>query len=115
MARPTPGTQPRKNSVAQKLSHPESQIEGLAGVEPGVAGGGVADVEVTFEDLLGAAQAFGHVVACELHVHTARPGAGGAMDGKERAQLAQDVIEAPRLAPALTGEGVAVHGVARPD
>src|ERR1700722_4707638 len=95
-------TQAGKNSAAQELSDPEGQIEGLARVEPGVAGGGVADVEVTFEDLFGSAQTFGHVVAGELHVHTARPGAGGSMDGKERAQLAQDVIEAPRLAPALT-------------
>src|SRR5207248_9257622 len=38
----------------------------------------------------------------------------GAMDGEERLALAQDALEGPRLVAARGGDGVAVHGIARP-
>ena len=51
---------------AQGLGDPEGQVERLAAVEPGVAHRLVAGVEVGVEDLVGPAQALGHVVAGEL-------------------------------------------------
>ena len=47
-------------------------------------------------------------------MHAARPRPRLLVGDKETAQLGQDVVEAPRLAPAVAGEGVAVHGVTRP-
>jgi hypothetical protein len=69
---------------------------------------------VAVEDLLGAAEALGHVVAGELDVDPARDGALGPVDGEEGAQLGHDVVEAARLVPVRGGEGVAVHRVAGP-
>src|SRR5580704_6349046 len=58
------------NLRAQQLRHLIRQIQRLAGVEPGVAGRGVADVEMVLHDLLLArpAQALGDIVAGQLHV-----------------------------------------------
>ena len=44
----------------------------------------------------------------------AGPGPLVAVDVEEGRELGEDVVEAPRLAAALAGEGVAVHGVAGP-
>src|SRR2546423_13760283 len=61
-ANPTP-LREGSRSAAQELGHPERQVQRLAGVEAGVAGGGVADVELVLEDRLGPAQALGDVIA----------------------------------------------------
>ncbi len=60
------------------------------------------------------AEALGHVVAGQLDVHPARPGPDLAVGTEEAAELADDVVEAPRLVTAVGGEGVAVHRVADP-
>ena len=86
----------------------------MAGVEPGVAGGGVVQLEVVLQDLLRAAQALGHVVAGQLDVDASRPGSGIPMYHKESLDLAQNVVEAAGLAAGRGGEGVAVHGIAGP-
>ena len=83
-------------------------------VEPGVAGRRVALAELALDDVLDPAQAFGDVVAGQLDVHPAGPGSGLAVDARRSPELADDVVEAPGLAAALGGEGVAVHRVAHP-
>ena len=70
-------------SVAQELGRAERQVERLARVEAGVAGSGVAQVEVVLQDLLGTAQALGHVIAGELDVDPPGPGPRGVVDGDE--------------------------------
>ena len=65
-------------------------------------------------DLVGAAEALGDVVAGELDVDAARPGALGAVRPDEAGDLAEDVVEVAGLAAARAGERVAVHRVAGP-
>src|SRR5437879_6222569 len=62
------------DSGTQELGDPEGQVEGLAGVEAGVAHALVAGVELVLEDLFGPPEALSDVVAGELEVHAARPG-----------------------------------------
>ena len=81
----------------EELGDPEGEVEGLAGVEAGVAHRLVAVVEVGVEDLLGAAEALGDVVAGELDVDAARPGALGPVGGEEAGDLGQDVVEVAGL------------------
>src|SRR5580704_2167806 len=102
-------------SASEELGHSESEVERLAAVQPRVTGRGVAHPEVALEDLFGPAETFGHVVAGELDVQAARPGALVAVDSEERAQLGQDVVETAGLAAARAGEGVPVHRVGGPD
>src|SRR5947209_18066473 len=59
--------------VAEELRHPEGQVEGLAGVQPGVAGGEVSLVELGVEDFLSTAEALGDVLARQLDVEAAGP------------------------------------------
>src|SRR5438552_1512304 len=74
----------RHTSTPQQLGDAEGKVEGLAGVQPGVAGRRVADVEVGLEDLLGASQALGDVVAGQLRVHAPRPRACGSSSRTSR-------------------------------
>jgi len=99
---------------AEELGHPEGEVEGLAGVEAGVAGAGVARVELVLGDVLAAAQALGDVVTGELAVDASRPDALGPAHLEEAGHLVDENLEAARLAAAGGGEGVAVHRVARP-
>ena len=62
---------------AQHVGHLEREIEALAGVEPRVAHGLIAVVELAVEDLVGAADALGDVVAGQLDVDAAGPCALG--------------------------------------
>src|SRR3954464_14005414 len=55
-------------SPTQHLRDQEGQLEGLAGVEPGVAGGLVAAVEVLVADVHRAAEALGDVLTGQLDV-----------------------------------------------
>ena len=70
----------------EQLRHAERQIDGLAGVEAGVAGRGVAHVQLVLEDVAETAQALGDVVTGELDVHTAGPRAGLVVGGEEAAR-----------------------------
>ena len=79
----------RARQRLEQLGHPEGQVEALAAVEAGVAHRLVAVVEVGVEDLLGAAEALGDVVAGELDVHAAGPGALGPVGGEEAGDLAR--------------------------
>ena len=77
------------HTLRRQLGDAEGQVEALAAVEAGVAHRLVAVVEVGVEDLLGAAEALGDVVAGELDVHAAGPGALGPVGGEEAGDLAR--------------------------
>src|SRR5262245_43945503 len=61
---------------AQELGGLEGEVERLAGVEPRIALGLVALLEMLAEHLEAAADALGDVLARELDVHTAGPHLG---------------------------------------
>ena len=105
---------PSERATAQQRGDLEGQVEGLTGVQPGVAYRLVAPLEVLVEHLLAAAEALGDVIPGELHVHAAGGDVGRLARGEEAPQLAQHVVEASSLVPAGVHEGVAVHRVAGP-
>ena len=83
-------------------------------VEPRVADRLVAVAEVDLGELLAAADALGDVVAGELDVDAAGPGAERAVHVEEALDLLDDVVEAAGLVARGRLEGVAVHRVAHP-
>jgi cellulose synthase (UDP-forming) len=102
------------DSGPQELGDPEGEVERLAGVEPGVAHGLVAGAQVGVEDLLGAAEALGDVVAGELDVHPAGPGADGLVCPEEPGDLGHHGVEMACLATTGGGERVPVHRITSP-
>src|SRR5919202_1230126 len=90
-------------SGTQHLRDQEGQLQRLAGVQPGVAGGLVPAVEVLVADVHGAAEALGDVLAGQLDVDAARPGAQGPVDVEEAEDLVDDPVEVPRL---VAGRGL---------
>src|SRR5439155_15082133 len=93
----TAGKDAADRSRAHQLGDAESQIERLARVQARVAERLVAVVELRLEHLLAAAEALRHVLARELEVDAARPGARGAVGGEEALELAHHVVEVARL------------------
>src|SRR4051812_33546922 len=83
--------------TTQHLRDQERELEGLAGVQPGVAGGLVPAVEVRVADVLGAAEALGDVLAGQLDVDAARPGAQRAVHVEEAEDLVDDAVEVAGL------------------
>src|SRR5689334_21327197 len=71
--------------VADALGNQEGQFQRLAGIQPGIAGGLVAVLQVDFLQTLRAAQALGDVLAGHLEMHAAGMRPLGAMDGEEAA------------------------------
>src|SRR3954469_10081195 len=102
-------------STTQHLRDQERQLQRLPGVEPGVAGRLVAAVEVLVADLHGAAEALGDVLAGELDVDAARPGAQPPVDVEEAEDLVDDPVEVAGLVAGRGLVSVAVHRVALPD
>src|SRR4051794_1201776 len=92
-------------SATQHLRDQEGQLQGLAGVQPGVAGGLVPAVEVLVADLHGAAEALGDVLAGQLDVDAARPGAQRPVDVEEAEHLVDDAVEVPGLVAGGGGGG----------
>src|SRR4051812_18424337 len=95
-------------SATEHLRDQEGQLQGLPGVQPGITRGLVPAVEVFVADLLGAAQALGDVLAGELHVDAAGPGAQPAVHVEEAEHLVDDPVEVAGLfyAGRLLGVGV---------
>ena len=95
LALPTP--LPADALALQRLGDQEGELERLAGVEPRVAMGVVAVGERGFGDRLGAADAFGDVLAGHLEMHAAGIAALGRVDREEAAHLVEDAVEGARL------------------
>src|SRR6266540_668215 len=75
----------RRGLAAYQLCDLERQVERLAGVEPRVAHGLVALLEVIPEDLFGAPEALGDVLAGELDVDPSGPDVCSLTRGEEPA------------------------------
>jgi len=63
------GVGPLDASSGQPLGHQEGELEGLVAVEPRIAEGLVAADQIGLDQVVAAADAFGHVVPGELDVH----------------------------------------------
>src|SRR3954471_15522109 len=70
--------------LLQQFGDQESHVDGLFGVEAGIADRVIAVVEVLVGDGACAADAFGDVLAGHLEMHAAGMGAFGGMDREER-------------------------------
>src|SRR3954451_7000196 len=101
--------------LLEQFCDQESHVDGLLGVEPGITDRVIAVVEILVGDRAGAAEALGDVLAGHLQMHAAGMGAFRGVDREERLHLRQDAVEGPRLVTRGRGDGVAVHGIARPD
>src|SRR3712207_3418370 len=102
-------------SATQHLRDQEGELQRLPGVQPRIAGGLVAAVEVLVADLHGPAEALGDVLTGELDVDAAGPGAQGPVDVEEAEHLVDDPVEVPGLVAGGGLVGVAVHRIALPD
>ena len=67
-----------------------------------------------FRDRLGAADAFGDILAGHLEMHAAGMGPFRLMDGEEAQHLCKDFVDVPGLVAAGRFDGVAVHRIASP-
>src|SRR6516225_5002358 len=108
--RPRPGGALRLEQVGQQ----ERKVDRLLGIEPRVADRVVAILEVRVGDHAGTAGALGDVLAGHLQMHAAAVRSFGAVNRKEGFHLRQDAVERSRLVAGFRGDGVAVHGIARP-
>ena len=98
----------------QLFGDEEGELERLLGVEAGVAEGLVSGGEVGFGQAVGAAGAFGDVLAGHLDVDAAGPGALGGVGVEEAADFGEDGVEAAGFDLGRGADGVAVHRVADP-
>src|SRR6185369_11489074 len=81
----------------EALGDQESQLECMAGIEARIAMRVVAIGQADIADRLGAAGAFGDVLARHLEMHAAGMRAFGTMRREEGAHLAKHAVERPRL------------------
>jgi acyl carrier protein len=105
----------RSGELAEQLGDPKGEVDTLSGVQPRVAHRLVAVVEVGVRQLIAAAETLGDVLAGELDVDAARPGAFGSVgpplpvgsvgdlyiggDGVSRGYLNQPDLTAERFRP----------------
>jgi hypothetical protein len=98
-----------------QLGDAEGEVERLAGVEARVAERLVAVVELLLEHLLGAAEALGHVLARDLEVDAAGPGADLAMRRRRSPRSRAARRRSGGSCARTASEAVRVHRVAGPD
>src|SRR5438445_4653125 len=83
--------------LLEELRDQESHVDGLLGIEAGIADRVIAVVEILVGDGAGTAKALGDVLAGHLQMHAAGMGAFRGVDREERLHLGQDAVERPRL------------------
>src|SRR5262245_44748036 len=105
---------PARALLLQELGDQEGHVDGLFGIEAGVADRVVAVAQILMRDGARAAKAFGDVLPGHLQVNAAGMAALGRMHAEEGLHLREDAVERPRLVAGVGGDGVAVHGIARP-
>ena len=77
--------------------------------------GVVAARQIGLGNRLGAADAFGYVLAGKLEMNAAGMGALGPMDSEEAVHLVEDFVEMAGFVAIAAFDRIAVHGIARPD
>src|SRR5437588_1790108 len=91
--------------LLQQFGDQESHVDGLFGVEAGIADRMVAVVEVLIGDGPRAADALGDVLTGHFQMHAAGMGAFGGMDRKKRLHFRQHAVERSGLVPGGRGDG----------
>src|SRR5262245_48951720 len=105
---------PARTLLLQELGDQEGHVDGLFGIEAGIADRVVAVAQILMRDGARAAKAFGDVLPGHLQVNAAGMGGFGGMHAEAGLHLREDAVERPGLVAWVGGEGAAVHGVARP-
>src|SRR6185437_14322999 len=100
--------------LLEQFGNQERHVDRLLGVQTRIADGVIAVVEILVRDRARAADAFGDVLAGHLQMNAAGMRSLRAVDRKEALHLRQDAVERPRLVARGRGDGIAVHGIARP-
>ena len=93
----------------------EGDFEALLGVKAGIAERVIPFRQRRIGYCLGAPGALGHVLPGHFDMDATGMGAFRLMDGEETPDLIGDAGEWPRLVAGRRLDGVAVHGIARPD
>src|SRR6266702_8589761 len=83
--------------LLEQFGDQESHVDGLLGIEAGIADRVVAVVEIFVRDGTGAADTLGDVLTGHLQMHAAGVGAFRGVDREERLHFRQDAIERARL------------------
>ena len=91
------------------------EFEYLVGVEPWIATGQVARRQVGIRYFIGAAGAFGYVLAGHLQMDPTGVAALRLVHREKLLQLAQNSVELPGFEAGTRFDRVAVHRIARPD
>src|SRR6187200_2808764 len=88
---------PAGRALRRPASDEHRQLEGLLVVEPGIDARLVSFAEILGLQTARAADAFGHVLACQLEVNAAEPRAEALVDLEGVLELGDDVGEIARL------------------
>src|SRR6185436_13292320 len=94
--------------LLQQFGDQESHVDGLLGIEAGIADRVIAIVEVLVGDGAGTADAFGDVLPGHFEMDAAGMGALRRVDGEERLHLRQHAVERTRLVARGRGDCVAM-------
>src|SRR5206468_2726734 len=100
--------------ATHQLGDAEREVERLARVQPWVAERHVTQAQILFEHLFGAAETFGHVLACEFEMNSAGPGPLLPVRREEAFDLSHHRVEVTCLEPRVRREDVRMHRIANP-
>src|SRR4051812_5375841 len=101
--------------LLQEFGDQEGHVDRLLGIEAGIADRVVAIAQSLVRDGTRAADAFGDVLPGHFKMNTAGMGAFSRMHAEKGFDLGEDAVERTRLVAGVRRDGVAVHGIARPD
>src|SRR5262245_52131096 len=105
---------PARTLLLQELGDQEGHVDGLFGIEAGIAGCVVAVAQILMRDGARAAKTFGDILPGHLQVNAAGMSAFGGVHAEEGLHFREDPVERPCFVTGVGGDGVAVHGIARP-
>src|SRR5215468_9934138 len=103
---------PARTLLLQELGDQEGHVDGLFGIEAGIAGCVVAVAQILMRDGARAAKTFGDILPGHLQVNAAGMSAFGGVYAEERLHFREDAVERPCLVAGVGGDCVAMHGIA---
>src|SRR5215218_8374246 len=98
----------------QPLCDEEGELERLVAVQARVAKCLVPTHQIGFDKVVATTNALSHVVAGQLHMHSARPAAELLVNVEETVELGHHIGERPSLVTVARLESIAVHGITDP-